>query len=542
MARPSQAITFPEVMLAKYGNRPRANMPTEVGSPIAVDMGSDQYGWHRDAVKVANDRVNQIHSSQKMYERGARPYEKLHLRTNRGAIVPFGINGLGGKFVEPPQNGSSGELRGGIMFTKAGQDYIQELLNKRQKQYAEMYQSSSAREIPTSNTDDPTGEIALSAVYPLYDALLDDLRTLNVKSVTAFNSWWAMMLTTLPILGSNFRPQIKTIVETLGEVAQPYTDYVEHETEVGSNAQKLGRSVLLRLNKALRVMWLYIGASDQNEENDTMWDANATYNALWEATEAWKRGEPVAEQDRLPMVRGRPMTESEWLVANEDTQRNNLRHLIPQYGKSPIDAPASVREELVRKLNMEAGVSISKATENSTRAYITRLLQAHARGETEDVELRSGVDFDRLSSPQGSERLVAEAGSQNQSYDADGEFRPRTGRLSERPSQTAVASDETPLYQRLASGETVVSGQGRPRHNFQRKPTRLAEHHRLQNAHNERGNAVGSGLASDLLSKGWDFLKKNPKDVLYGAVKGLSAVDKLGNAIGYKGKGRKDKR
>lgn len=481
MARPSQAITFPEVVLAKYGDRSRMNIPTMTGSPIDVDMGSDQYGWHRDAVKMANDRVRQIHSSKKMYERGERPYEKLHLKTNRGAIVPFGINGLGGKFVVPPHNASKGELRGGIMFSKAGQDYLQELLNKRQKQYAEMYQSSATREIPTSNTDDPTGEIALSAVYPLYDALLDDLRTLNVKSVTAFNSWWAMMLTTLPILGSNFRPQIKTIVETLGEVAQPYKDYVEHETEEGSNAQKLGRSVLLRLDKAMRVMWLYIGASDQNEENDTMWDATATYNALRNATEAWKKGEPVAEQDRLPMVRGRPMTETEWLVANEDNQRNNLRHLIPQYGKSPIDAPASVREELVRKLNMEAGVSISKATENSTQAFIRRLIEAEAMSETQDVSLRSGVDFEHLSGfpqPQGEGRLVEEAGSQNQSYDADGEFRPRTGRLSERPSQTAVASNE-------------VSGQGRPRHNFQRKPTRLAEHHRLQNAHNERDNAMG---------------------------------------------------
>jgi hypothetical protein len=130
---------------------------------------------------------------------------------------------------------------------------------------------------------------------------------------------------------------------------------------------------------------------------------------------------------------------------------------------------------------MEAGVSISKATENSTQAFIRRLIEAEAMSQTQDVSLRSGVDFERFSrfpQPQGEGRLVEEAGSQNQSYDADGEFRPRTGRLSERPSQTAAASNE-------------VSGQGRPRHNFQRKPTRLAEHHRLQNAHNERDNSMG---------------------------------------------------
>jgi len=475
--------------LAKYGDRQRANIPTAVGSPIDVDMGSDQYGWHRDAVKVAKDRINQIHSSQKQYLRGARPYELLNLRTNRGAIVPFGINSMGGKFLEPPQRASEGELRGGIMFTKAGQDYLQDLLNKRQKQYAEMY-AGEPRTIPTSNTEDPTGEVALSAVYPLYDSLLDDLRTFNVKSVSSINTWWAMMLTTLPILGSNFRPQLKEIVETLGSVGDAFVSHVENNEEPNSNPWKLGKGIALRLQKAIKVIWLYIGSTDQNEEEDERWDANATYNGLFEAGE-------------LPMRNGHPISEPEWKAIREDMMRNNLRHLIPQYGKAPIDAPASVREELVRKLNKEAGLAIPNAYVDKAKDFVRRLIEAEARGETEDVSLGTG-DYESLRSgtsgvsdnglrvpllafpqPQGATRLTTEAGMRNQSYDADGEFRPRTGRLEERPTQTAVATDLPPRLRQVA-GLPEASGQGRPRHNFQRKPTRLAEHHRLKNSHNER--------------------------------------------------------
>jgi len=490
MARPSQAITFPEVLLAKYGNRPRANIPTAVGSPIDVDMGSDQYGWHRDAVKVAKDRINQIHSSQKQYLRGARPYELLKLRTNRGAIVPFGINGIGGKFVEPPQRASEGELRGGIMMTKAGQDYLQTLLNKRQKQYAEMY-AEAPRTIPTSNTDDTVGETALSAVYPLYDALLDDLRTLNVKSVSAFNSWWAMMLTTLPILGANFREEIAEIAGTLSAVAQPYAEYISREYAEGSAQSKLGRNVLLRLDKALKVMWLYIGSTDQNAEEDERWSADANYNALFEAGE-------------LPVVNGRMVSEAEWMAMRDDQRRNNLRHLLPQYGKAPIDAPAEVREELVRNLNKKAGVAVAKGAEDKTKDFVRRLIEAVARGEAEDVELGS-EDFSSLSSLR--RPLLGEQSVDTNATPATG--RPNAEYAPLRSGDTVVSEQAIPadlparlreagmgdLGRRvLPSGQmgnaSVASGQGRPRPRKVKVGagwnTNVAEHHRILNARNER--------------------------------------------------------
>jgi hypothetical protein len=444
MARPSQAITFPEVLLAKYGNRPRANIPTAVGSPIAVDMGSDQYGWHRDAVKVAHDRLNQIETSKKQYLRGARPYEILNLRTNRGAIVPFG--GGYGEFDEKPQRASQGELRGGIMFTKAGQDYLQTLLNKRQKQYAEMY-AESPRTIPTSNTEDRLGEVALNAVYPLYDALLDDLRTYNVKSVSTFNAWWAMMLTTLPILGSNFRPQINEICENLGAVAQSFSEEIARTTDEGSARRNLARNVLQRLDKALKVMWLYIGTTTQNAEEDERWGADATYGALFSAGE-------------LPMVRGRQISEAEWNALRDDQKRNNLRHLLPQYGKAPIDAPSEVREELVRRLNKEAGVVVTRAYEDRTRAFVRALIEAQARGEAVDTELGS-ADFDSL--PSG--------------LTLPDERRPLLA-----PS---VDTNLTP-----ASGATAqaLAGQGRRRKAIKGAGWNdpYAEHHRILNARNER--------------------------------------------------------
>jgi hypothetical protein len=404
--------------------------------------------------------------------------------------VPFGIAGIGGEFKEPPQNSSMGELRGGIMMTKAGQDYLQSLLNKRQKQYAEMY-AEAPRTIATSNTDDTVGETALSAVYPLYDALLDDLRTLNVKSVSTFNSWWAMMLTTLPILGANFREEIAEIAGTLSAVAQPYSDYISREYAEGSAQSKLGRNVILRLDKALKVMWLYIGSTDQNAEEDEQWSADANYNALFEAGE-------------LPVVNGRMVSEAEWMAMRDDQRRNNLRHLLPQYGKAPIDAPAEVREELVRNLNKKAGVAVAKGAEDKTKDFVRRLIEAVARGEAEDISLGS-EDFSSLSSLR--RPLLGEQSVDTSATPATGrpnaEYQPlRSGDtvvseqqgVGDLPARLRQAGMNDLGRRALPSGEigtaSVATGQGRPKPRKVKVGagwnTNVAEHHRILNARNER--------------------------------------------------------
>jgi len=260
MARPSQAITFPEVFINKYGDA-RGFFPSSVGTPIDIMKGTDEHGWYKDSVKTAMDRVNQIASSKRNLLAGVRPFQALNLKRNAGGIVPFGTNSIGGQFVGEPFMSSRGELRGGIMFTKAGQDYIQDLLNQRQRQYAEMA-DRTVREQPTAFTDPTLGKELLSQVMPLYYTLLDDLRTLTVKSATSFNSFWAMMLSVMPQLGSNFRSNLLEIADTLGEAVFG----AERKVKAIRGDKRYDQLFAIsgRILKAIEIIRLYCGGALQS--------------------------------------------------------------------------------------------------------------------------------------------------------------------------------------------------------------------------------------------------------------------------------------
>jgi len=356
MARPSQAITFPEVFIKAYG-KPRGFYPTATPMESDIQSGSDKYGWSRQARDSAMDGVRQIAHSKAVYLRGRRPFETLGLHRNRTGIRPNGIGTMGGQFEERPS------LSGGIMFTKAGQDYIQKLLNARQKQYAEMEGQSSVREVPTSYTDDSVGESALNAVYPLFDAFLDDLRTYNVKSVTNLNNWWGQMLTTLPILGSNFRSRIKD------DIIIPLRDNLQRFLEVfatrGSpQEKKLANTVDARASKAQLVLEAYIGEESQEEADDNEWSYEAEYNGL-------------LTRNALPTnASGRPMSFEEYKAKRESDKWDRGKVSLPQQGKAPIDAPANVREELVRKLNTSVGIKISPAVIATSKRRIADLVMS----------------------------------------------------------------------------------------------------------------------------------------------------------------------
>jgi len=376
MARPSQAITFPEVFIRAYG-KPRGFYPTATPVSADIQMGDDTHGWYRQAKNSALDGIAQTAKAKRVYERGMRPFESLGLTRNRTGIRPNGINGIGGQFVS--QQVVRPTLSGGIMFTKAGQDYMQKLLNNRQKQYAEMAGDSMRREVPTSNTDDVVGESALSAVYPLLDIILDDLRNNNVKSLTNFNNWWSQMLTTLPILGSNFRERIKRdVIDPLETRLNGFISAVG-DTNAGN-----AKAIIQRGSKAITVLGQYIGSESQEGVDDRDWSFQADYNGLLATGNL-----PIGDN-------GKPISYTNWI---EQTERDRQRRGIPratQYGNAPIDAPANVREKLVRELNQEQGVKITPASEEKAKKRIARMI-AVATGETreatpaEEAQLNLGV-------------------------------------------------------------------------------------------------------------------------------------------------------
>jgi len=376
-------------------------------------MGSDTHGWYADAVKVANDRVNQIRSSQKAYERGMRPFELLNIGRNRGAIVPFGTGSVGGQFVSQPSYG--GNLTGGIMFTKAGQDYVQDLLNKRQKQYAEMYGTTQQRDSAMGEEVDD-GDRVLAVVTPVLNTLLDDLRTFTLKT-DSYAKFWATMLTSLPLLGSNSRDKIREIISNLERALdEAYTGAEKRENDgvlTRKEAENL-ESLNVRIQRAIEVMNAYIG----------------------------------------------------------DT---------PDGSPAPIDSTsASQRATIVEDLNRRLGETLKPAYLRAARSTIAdQLAAAAAAGIPIVVGDIPPEDIDRTLDDVDAAAAAAAVAAQPIPPPVLGMGRGRgRGRGGARGGAQSRQVRLPSTAANLPAEDT--------RHNFQRKITQIAPHHRLLNAKNER--------------------------------------------------------
>jgi len=400
MARPSQAITFPEVFIRAYGE-PRGFYPEAPQTEWDVDMGGDEYGWAEDARRKAMDRVKQTRSAEHQYLLGVRPFQRLGLVRNSTGIKPFGINTFGGEFLsEPNARGGNAiwkyaseyeprpvrggsELRGGIMFTKAGQDYLQELLNKRQKEYAEMAGDRQANAVENANTDTDIGNATLSAIYPLYDALVDSLRTNDPKITNVFNQWWTMTLSSLSTLGSNYRREIQEIANTLGELYNGYVDglrttpapaitsadgtrrieAIPNVRERRATATRLAPT-LLKLDKAIKVLHAYIG-------NDGRAGVNTSVNMMPQPPQS---KQPSARLIGLRRQARNGALDESGLVALQQEEAELRQRLVPVESPNPIDAPPEAREQAVQALAKRFGVGMRSGDIEKSRQDIMRIL------------------------------------------------------------------------------------------------------------------------------------------------------------------------
>jgi len=389
--------------MSKVADRPRGFVPSGAPGRANVDMGSDTHGWYADAVKVANDRVNQIRSSQKAYERGMRPFELLNIGRNRGAIVPFGVNSVGGQFVSQPSYG--GNLTGGIMFTKAGQDYVQDLLNKRQQQYAEMYGTTQQQQNAIMEAADD-GDKVLSVVYPVLNTLLDDLRTFTIKS-DSYSKFWAIMLTSLPLLGANSRDRILEIANDLETAYRTAAGIAEQRRRAKTLSPKEAdqmKSMSVRIARALEVMREYAGARAD--------------------------------------------------------------------GSSPIDSTsAEQRASIVDELNRRLGEKVSSGYQRRARITIFDALEGSPEAEMLDEVPNAAATAAARAAEAAAADAAAAVAAQPIAPPMLGMGRGRGGAQSRQVRLPSTATN-------LPAEDT--------RHNFQRKITQLAPHHRLLNARNER--------------------------------------------------------
>lgn len=401
MARPAQALTFPDIRMRDFPNYAEYSVPPQPYEPNTNALrGDDVYGWYRDAVAEANGRVANTRRSEARYLAGVRPFQMLGLRSSRYGEMP---NGYGGTTLYESRP-TGGALTGGVMMTKAGEDYIQKLLNERQKQYASMTQSQP-REYPTSDTDPQVGDSALNTVYPYLDALLDDLRTGNIKSVNSFNMWWSQMLTTLPILGANYAGRIKEIATTLREVATGFfrkigeirPDVVAPPGRQRRFSIRPGRpdanlytqpkerqnirALLQKIEKAVNVMMIYIG-ENPNIDNTAVRVDPENARRMMEADIIARRHreyglEGIAPED-FEELRVFGALDPRITQDNIDRSAISFRtgNVVQPLGEPrlpanrPIDAPPEQRERLVQEINRRQGVAITEAYKRRARENI----------------------------------------------------------------------------------------------------------------------------------------------------------------------------
>jgi hypothetical protein len=432
-----------------------------MGGSVDVLKGEDQHGWHANAVAVAMDKVRQHKSSQMGYLRGMRPFEALKLKRNGGGIVPFGVNSMGGQFVGEPYMSSKGELRGelrgGIMFTKAGQDYIQELLNRRQSEYAEMG-ARTVRESSSAYTDPTLANALLATVYPLYDNLMDDLRTLTVKSASTFNAWWSMMLAVMPQLGSNYRSNLLEMADNLGDTYNGAKEQVERMR--GDKTMLQLTSVGSRIMKAIAVIREYCGSALTNQPAPIDLPAPSLIKTP-ERVRNPKTGE--LEPYEYGAVPAMPFS--------------GVKGALPAQ-EAGITASEVSRGTLLAEINRRIGVSLAPAMLRRTEAVVERIVVGEA------MELNPD-EFEVVEGIQEATRAERADEAQNAPTVAP-ERRRRTGRLANQPAvgtraregSRGVAQFMEQNLQAPTAPTNEVVGEGR-------RPRRVARHHRIKNALNE---------------------------------------------------------
>ena len=115
--------------------------------------------------------------------------------------------------------------------------------------------------------------------------------------------------------------------------------------------------------------------------------------------------------------------------------------------QDPIDAPAELRQKIVDELNKKIGTKVASTLLKQARIMLGSLLSGA-------ITIDSAPWDD-----EGESRVVEENRAELEPYDANGEFRPRTGRLSERPSvATANTSVALPLSRQAIEQELRDQG------------------------------------------------------------------------------------
>lgn len=236
-------LTFPSIA-DEYRTLGHAYGPSRMVMRGNVDMGTDQYGWGRDADRMANAKVASTISAYDVYN-----------RTPRHRIIPTRMMGSTPFFGAIDQSdeamrrwlGHSGSLvRGGgsigALTTPEGQQYRKKILNRRAQELTALRnQQDTAPTAPTELMELSKKQAQKDEVLDAFDAIAREIETGILERSTAkeFYEWSNMFLTLLPYFGNVDAKELVNIVRVMGQL-------VEGEVRVIANRVNLQQIVARR--------------------------------------------------------------------------------------------------------------------------------------------------------------------------------------------------------------------------------------------------------------------------------------------------------
>ena len=198
-------------------NPPRMIVPND------IDMGTDQYGWGRDANRMATAKVASTISAYPVYD-----------RTPRHRIIPTRLMGSTPFFGAVDQSDeamrrwlSGSMVRGGgsigALSTPEGQKYRQKIIRRRGEELTALRNQQDTSVLPPTEMEELTKKQGQKdEVLDFFDAIAREIESGILERNTAkeFYEWSTKFLQILPYFGNSEQRELTNILRVLGQLLE----------------------------------------------------------------------------------------------------------------------------------------------------------------------------------------------------------------------------------------------------------------------------------------------------------------------------------
>ena len=252
-------LSFPAVAMGRRTLGSAYINPTAVQSND-FEIGPDQYGFTRDANRMAMARVASTHTSQNVYDRQPRSVRFGKIIPDGHTSHPYGSTQDMGDpalrfWLNSSYDPSTGAVRGGgstgALTTPEGQRYRRKILDARRDQLIALdAQQDTAPPLPTTEKDLDEVEANKVQIDLEFNQILDEVDSGIVERGTAgdFNQWARKFATTLPYYNRTDVGRLNGYMEGIYETLYRNAQVVADRTEL---RRGYGEEVAIEKDKAL---------------------------------------------------------------------------------------------------------------------------------------------------------------------------------------------------------------------------------------------------------------------------------------------------